>query len=105
MIFEVFLELKVCVFISWEFVGGAGSLTLEDAALQSSYKRTNPCWLCSSFPTRRIKTLLYRMHCRYNCGVVRKPRETQFNLPPGAPGLVKERTKESMTAHGVPLPS
>lgn len=68
-------------------------MTREEAALQSSDKRTNPCWLWSSFPTRRIKVLLYRMHCRYNCRVLRNQGK-QFNLPPGAPGLVTERTRD-----------
>lgn len=103
-IFEMFLEHKVWVFISWEFVVGAESLTLKGEALQSSSKGTNPCWLGSPFPTRRIKTLLYRMRCRYNYIVLTKPTETQFNFPPGAPHLVKEKTKESTTAHGAPLP-
>lgn len=37
--------------------------------------------------------LLYRMHCRYNCRVLRNQGK-QFNLPPGAPGLVTERTRD-----------
>ena len=41
--------------------GAAGSLTLEGAAPQSTYKRTNPCCPWSSFPTGR------RERCYIGC--------------------------------------